>query len=90
MKTIPLILLLTFLIVNLYANKNWIEIEPINITIIVKSNTRLDINLSKIEPINKMMKKATIIKELIDATNKKAKPSSNEKKWFVVNKEDNK
>jgi hypothetical protein len=36
-----------------------------------------------------MMKNATIIKQLIDATSKKDEPTSNDKNWFVL-KEENK
>ena len=88
MKIISLTLLIFFLTINLYADKNWIQIEPINKTQAAKSKTKLDVNLSQIEPINKMMKNATIIKQLIDATSKKDEPTSNEKNWFVLNTKD--
>jgi len=48
-----------------------------------------NINLSKIEPLNKMMKNAIIIKQLIDATSKKEKQTTttdNNKNWFEINK----
>ena len=77
-------LILIFLTTNLYADKNWIQIEPINKTQTAKSKTKLDVNLSQVEPINKMMKNATVIKQLIDATSKKEKVATNEKKWFVL------
>ena len=90
MKTVSLTLLLIFLTINLYADKNWIQIEPINKTQTTKSKTKLDVNLSQIEPINKMMKNATVVKQLIDATSKKEKVATNEKKWFVLKSEDSK
>lgn len=79
-------LLLIFLTINLYADKNWIEIEPINKTKTVKPKTKLDVNLSQIEPINKMMKKVTVFKQLIDATGKKEKVKTNDKNWYILNK----
>ena len=90
MKIVSLTLLLIFLTINLYADKNWIQIESINKTQTAKSKTKLDVNLSQIEPINKMMKNATVIKQLIDATNKKEEPVNNEKNWFVLKSEDSK
>lgn len=66
---------------NLYADKNWIAIEPTN----KKKTQNLDINLSQVEPINKMMKNAMVIKQLIDSS-KKEKPSSDNKNWFVLTK----
>ena len=90
MKISSFTLVVIFLTINLYADKNWIQIEPINKTQTAKPKTKLDVNLSHLEPINKMMKNATVIKQLIDATNKKEKPTSNEKNWFVLKGEDSK
>jgi len=90
MKIVLPTLALIFLTTNLYADKNWIQIEPINKTQTSASKTKFDVNLSQIEPINKMMKNATVIKQLIDATNKKEELVSNEKNWFVLKSEDSK
>ena len=90
MKLISLTLLLIFSTLNLYADKNWIQLEPINKTQTTKSKTKLDVNLTQIEPINKMMKNATLIKQLIDATNKKEKVATNDKNWFILNSENTK
>ena len=90
MKIILLTWAVTFLAINLYADKNWIQIQPINKTHTVKTKSKLDVNLSKIEPINKMMKSATVIKQLIDATGKKEKVDTNDKNWFVLNSETSK
>jgi len=79
--------------VSLSANENWIKIEPINQTEAPKPKSKLDVNLSEITPINKMMKNATAIKQIIDATNttsKKEKQPSNDKNWFVLNNEESK
>ena len=72
---------------NLYADKNWIQIEPTNKTEIAKSKTKLDVDLSQIEPINKIIKKATFLKQLVDATRKKEKVDTNDKNWFILNNE---
>jgi len=72
---------------NLYANENWIKIESINNSQTQKPNIRQDINLSQIEPINKMMQNATVIKQLIDTISKHEKQTTNDKNWFVLNSE---
>ena len=89
-----IITLMSFLIVSvsLYANENWIKIEPINTaqTQKPKQETQVDVNLSKIEPVNKMMKNVTLIKQIIDATNKKEKQTKSDKNWFILGKEKSK
>ncbi len=82
--------LLIFLAINLYADKNWIPIEPTSNTKSKKSNTKLDVNLSQIEPINKMMKNITVVKQLINVISEKEKPIKNDKNWFIMNTEGNK
>jgi len=88
MKITSLSVLLIFISIKISANENWIKIQAINKTQTPKENIKLDINLSQIKPINKMMKNATVIKQLLDATSKKDKPTSNDKNWFVINTED--
>jgi len=73
--------------VILYANENWIKIEPINNTQAKKSNVKQDVNISKTKPINKIIKNATLIKQLIDATSKKEEQTTNDKNWFILNNE---
>ena len=84
--------LIIFLLVSLYANENWIKIEPINSRQTPKptQETPIDINLSTIEPVNKMMKNVALIKQIIDATNKKEKQTKSDKNWFVFQKEERK
>lgn len=81
-----LLALITSISTNLYANENWIKIEPINNTKTKKSYTKLDVNLSQIKPINRMMRNATVIKQIIDTTSKIEKAYTNEKNWFELNK----
>ncbi len=81
--------LITFISISLSANENWIKIKPIN-NKTPKPKSELGVNLSKVEPINKMMKNATAIKQIVDATREKKKQSSNNKNWFVLNNEENK
>ena len=89
MKMISLVLLI-FVTIKISANENWIKIEPINKTQTPQPTTKLDVNLSQIEPINKMMKNVTVVKQLIDATTKKEIPTTNDKNWFVLNSENSK
>ena len=87
---IPMLLLpLLFQVIILSANENWIPIKPMSQEQSPKQNTKLDVNLSQVEPINKIIKNATAIKQLIDATSKKDKAVANDKKWFIF-KEENK
>ena len=88
MKKTSLTILLIFITINLDADKNWIKIEPLNKTQTSKPNTKPDLNLSQMQPISKMIKNATIIKKLID--NKKEKPTTNDKNWFVLNTKESK
>jgi len=44
-------------------------------------------NLSQIKPLNKMMKNVTVVKQLLDATSKKEKTTTNDKNWFTLNNE---
>lgn len=90
MKIVSLILLTIFVATTLPADNNWIQIEPINKTKTVKPKTKLDVDLSQIEPINKMMKKVTVLKQLVDATSKKEKVATNDKNWFIINNENTK
>ncbi|MBT5933949.1 hypothetical protein [Sulfurimonas sp.] len=86
MKMISLTLL-TLLTTTLLSDKNWIQIEPLNKTQTAPQKTKHDINLSKILPINNMMQKASIIKQLIDATSTKKKEPTNNKNWIALNKD---
>jgi len=91
MKTI--LTLITFISLSLFANENWIKIEPINQTKTSKTKSKLDVNLSQIGAISKLMKNATAIKQIIDttkATNKKEKDPTHDKNWFVLNYEESK
>lgn len=82
--------LISFIIVNLYASEKWIKIEPITDTQIVKAQkpkSKLDINLSQIAPISKMMQNISLIQQVIKATSKKEtkRESSSTKNWFIMN-----
>ena len=82
-----IIISLILITIQLSANENWIPIKPTQEKQSLKQNTKLDVNLSHVEPINKMMKNATAIKQLIDATSKKGKAVTNDKNWFVIEEE---
>ena len=47
MKIILTLLSLIFVTITLYADKNWIKIEPINKTQTSKSNTNVEVDLSQ-------------------------------------------
>jgi len=87
MKTNNIFILISFLLTNLYANEHWIKIEPINSTQTPKQKRQVDINLSTIEPVNKVMKNIALFKQIIEATNKKEKQTKSDKNWFVLDKE---
>ena len=87
MKLLLLLLFLLFQAIILHSDKNWISIAPIDTTQTSKSTTRLDVNLSQVEPINEMIKNATVVKQLIDATRKNEIPVTNDKNWFILHTE---
>ena len=76
MKFTSLTLSLVFITANLYADKNWIEIEPLNKEI-PKQNPKPDENLSQIESLTKVIK-------LIDGTEKEKPSTDNDKNWYVL------
>ena len=84
---------MTSILVILHANENWIKIKPISTIQTPKKETTLDINLTQIKPVNKMLKQATVIKQIIDATNtinKKEKEPTHDKNWFILKNEESK
>ena len=81
---------MTSILAVLHANDNWIKIEPISTMQTPKKETPVDINLTQIKPVNKMLKQATVIKQIIDATSKtKKKKPTNDKNWFIINEDNN-
>jgi len=79
-----LLIFLLFEIITQCASKNWIPITPLDKNKTPKASTKLDINLSQIEPINKMIKNITAIQQLIDVGTKKKASTTNEKNWFIL------
>ena len=82
-----LLIFLLFEIITQAASENWIPITPLDKDKAPIVSTKLDVNLSQIEPINKMIKKITVIKQLIDVSTKKEAPTTNEKNWFILKNE---
>jgi len=83
-------ILITLITINLYANESWIAIKPITDMQTPKAKkpeNTLDINLSQIEPISKMMQNINLIQQIIQATSKKKikKQTQNAKNWFIIN-----
>ena len=62
------------------ANENWIPITPVD-----KPQTS-----KQVGAVNKMIKNAAVIKQLIDTTGKKEIVTTKEKNWFVVGGEESK
>lgn len=71
---------------NLLADKNWIDIEPLNKKTSNQTSEILDINLSQIQPLNKMLQNAKVIQQVMDTTTREKKKYKTEKNWFVINK----
>ncbi|MEA2073373.1 MAG: hypothetical protein U9O86_07275 [Campylobacterota bacterium] len=71
---------------NLLADKNWIDIEPLNKKTSKQTSETLDINLSQIQPLNKMLQNAKVIQQVMDTTTREKKKYKTEKNWFVINK----
>ena len=76
MKTTSAVLFLLFIAANLYADKNWIAIEPLNQET-PKQNPKPDRNLSQTESITKIIK-------LIDGTEKEKSTPENDKNWYIL------
>ncbi len=72
--------LLILITMKISANEKWIPLNSTDKT----QTTNIDINLSQIEPINKMLQNAMVVKKLIDATNKQDIPVANDKNWFKL------
>ena len=81
-----IILFFLFITVGLYADKKWISIEPVSTTQNTKQeSSKLEINPSQMQPINKLIRNAKIIKRLVD--NKRDKEKFNEdskKNWYSL------
>ena len=71
---------------NLLADKNWIDIEPLNKKTSKQTSETIDINLSQIQPLNKMLQNAKVIQQVMDTTTREKKKYKTEKNWFVINK----
>ena len=69
------------------ANENWIPIQTMQEKETPKRVSTLDINLSQVKSMDKIMKNATAIKQLIDTTSKKEKVVPSDKNWFVLEEE---
>lgn len=89
MKTFSLLFL--FVTLNLYAQKNWIIIEPITQTQNQphkpKPTPKIDVNLSQIAPLNSMMRNVTLLQEIIkrgSQISKKRVATTDNKNWFTL------
>ena len=78
-----LLIFCVLILTNLYADENWIKIKPIIDATSQKSNTKLNANSSQRQSINKIIRKVSIVKELLDGTKEKEKQDN--KNWFAIN-----
>ncbi len=90
MKITLFIISLVFITVNLSADKNWIPIEPADKAKSTQQNTQLDVDLSQVEPIKKIMKSVITIKQLMDKTKKEKENTADDKNWFELENGENK
>jgi hypothetical protein len=79
------LIFIVFLTIKIFANENWIKINPINKANFSKQTPNQYVDLSQKKPIDMIVKNITIIKKLIDATNKTDKTLHDDKKWFILN-----
>ena len=84
MKIIVTALCSILITINVHADKKWIPIETTKTTQKTKENIKLDVNLSKIQPINKLMRNVIAIKQLIDSSKNQKSNISNNKNWYVL------
>jgi hypothetical protein len=85
-KSLIIILLITL---QLSANKNWIPITSTDTKKTSKKSTELQIDLTQLKPLNKMMRKVTLIKKILNMTTKTKKIEKvveNKNRWFVLKK----
>lgn len=72
-------------VVNLYADKNWIPIEPLENFKSQQEKAKLDMNSSQRDSMNKMIQNIMIVEQLIERTQKQEKLISEpEKKWYKL------
>lgn len=76
-----LILIVTILSLSLSAETKWIPIEPTKSKETKKQNTQLP----ELQPVRKILKKAIVIKHLLDKQSVKDESSQeSKKKWFLI------
>lgn len=80
-------ILLASITVNLYADKKWIPLEPINKAKSQKKSTKSDTRLSQFQPIAKLVQNAVVIKQLLDGSKREEKTLNNAKNWYKLDNE---
>ncbi len=77
------LLSLLFGISNLYADKNWIPLEPINTPQTAKQTPKKDANLTQNGSISAIINNVAVIKQLMDGT-KQDEDNNNNKNWYPL------
>lgn len=81
MKIFGILIFFTFV----YADKVWIPINEKSTMPKAEKETPLDINISQIKPINRLMQNAKVINYFLKNKDvKKEISKENEKKWFII------
>lgn len=83
------LLAFVFLAITLYADKNWIAIEPLNMNEPPKQTPQKDLNATQKETINVMLNKVSIMRGLLDGTSKD-EDEEDEKNWYPLDAAGNK
>ncbi|MDD2790684.1 MAG: hypothetical protein PHU40_08495 [Sulfurimonas sp.] len=83
------LLVLVFLTITLYADKNWIAIEPLNMNEPSKKIPQKDLNATQKESINTMLNKVAIMRGLLEGTSKD-EDKEDEKNWYPLEAAGNK
>ena len=79
-----IILLVFSLTITLYADKNWIPIEPLDKTSISKEKTNLDTNTSNASTINTLLKNSAAIKQIIKSLDQDEEVNTSNKNWYEL------
>lgn len=93
MKAVVVIACFLFITVNIYAQKEWIVIEPINSDENSKKSddkSKQNIKISPFQPVQTLLENAKVIQHLLDNKNDKEEPKADsEKNWYIIKNMEN-
>ena len=80
-KGIVVVVCLSCITVNLYAEIKWIPIKPIN----ENENSNATIKVSQLQPVNKLFENVKIFQRLLDAKSApKVSNTDDKKNWYPI------